>query len=609
MGKERERRDKEMNEESAEEIERGVLGAILLSAGDDSDFARQLLGKCRRRGVNEKWFTAGNNRRLWEAICEEEAKRGAIDALLIAERLGLDEGGGMIVGNAIEATPTASHFEYYLDALLERRVYVEYHRWLREQLANLRPTQAKVMVADAAKRVAELQTLAQGGGETLHGVEEYVEALVEEKRWLSEERFVKRNWGKYRGVPMPWSQTNIIYKGLKTGLHIWAALASQGKTTLAVNVSNYWTARGIPHGFVCMDMPADALAERYAAVRAQLSISKLDFGAAPKYVDEFSEAMKEVAGENMVRITESDQISQIEYEVTRGVKALGWKVVIVDYLQLIDPEMKSANAPYVLVKEATVRMKKLAKRLRIPIVCLVQLSNQFAKDKETGSKKPRLDHLGDSSEIGRAARSVAVMYQDEDVVAYWKEHTPHQLMYYDLKGRLSGTDYFTKANEQYREWGQQSIIAEGGIRPVWFSVIKNQQGGKGDIPFVMYAKYFMLRPGDKDGECVTVGDEKHPKKVAVGQFATLRDDWLYNAGDEILERTGAMGTRWIKFPGETRNEYLSRVKRERERHNSNSGMWDCELEREDGSGVRMGYAEYDGEVKMAVEKITEEEMR
>ncbi len=598
-----------MADESAEEIEKGVLGAMLVSAqygeGGD-DYTRQLVGSCKAKGVRAEWFAAGDRRRLWEAICEEADAHGSVDPMLVAERLG--EGGGAIVAEAVDASATAAHFEYYLDALVERRVYVEYHRWLRDELARLVPRLAKVMVEDAAKRVSELQTLAQGGGESLHGVDEYVEDLVAEKRWLSEERFVKRNWGKYRGVPMPWGQTNIIYKGLKTGLHIWAALASQGKTTLAVNVSNYWAARGIPHGFVCMDMPADALAERYAAVRAQLSISKLDFGASGAYVDEFEKALREVAEENMVRITESDQITQLEYEITRGVKAMGWKVVIVDYLQLIDPEMKSANAPYVLVKEATVRMKKLAKRLRIPIVCLVQLSNQFAKDKETGSKKPRLDHLGDSSEIGRAARSVAVMYQDDDVVAYWKESPPLQLMYFDRKRRLGATKYLLDAQERYRDWGQPNIIADGGIRPIWFSVLKNQQGGRGDVPFIMYAKYFMLRPGNMEGESEIVGEGKGARKIALEQFATIRDDWMYNAGDEILERTGAIGTRWCRYPGETQDQYLERVKAERARHNSNSGMWDETLERQDGSGVRMGYAEYEGEVRMAIEKVTEEEM-
>lgn len=599
-----------MSEQTAEEIERGLLGAILVAAefneGDDS-YAKQLLGNCRRKGVNEKWFSAGNNRRMWEAMTEECDARDVIDPILVAQRLGAD--GGAILEGILSGSAQASHFEFYLDALVERRVYIEYHRWLRDQLTNLTPQSARCAVTDASKRIGELQTLAMGGGETLKGVDDFVEQLIEEKRWLSEERFVRKNWGKYRGVPMPWSQLNIIYKGLKTGLHIIAALPSQGKTTVAVNISNYWCARGIKHGIACLDMPGDSLVERYAAVRAQLSISKLDFGASPKYVDEFETALREIAKDDMVKITESETISQLEYEISRGVKALGWKTVIVDYLQLIDPEMKGANAPYVLAKEATVRMKKLAKKLRIPIICLVQLSNQFAKDKATGAKKPRLDHLGDTSEIARAARSVAVVYQDEDVVDYWKENMPYDLMYYDRKKRLEGNwTLVEQSAETFREMGQPNMIADGGIRPIWFSVIKNQQGGRGDVPFIMYAKYFMLRPGDMEGESQVLGDEKHPKKVAVGQFAIIRDDWLYNPGDEILERTGGIGTRWMKYPGETNDQYLERVKQERSRHNSNSGMWDQQFERQNGCGIRIGFAEFDGEVAMAVEKITEEEM-
>ncbi len=65
----------------------------------------------------------------------------------------------------------------------------------------------------------------------------------------------------------------------------------------------------------------------------------------------------------------------------------------------------------------------------------------------------------------------------------------------------------------------------------------------------------------------------------------------------------------VRYPGEPPEQYLERVRAERARHNSNSGMWDERLEREDGTGIRMGYAEYEGELKMAVEPITEEEMR
>ena len=594
-----------MAEETAEKIENSVLGALLLMGEEDQDFERESFGKCLNTGVSAEWFTDPGRKRMWEAMAALHAKGAALDSLTVADRMG--DGAADAIEAAIGETPTTANFEYYLGMLLERRVYVEYHRWLMRELKELRPNMAKIRVEGAVKRIAELQTLAKGCGDTLHEISDYVEGIVEEKRWLCEERFVKRNWGKYRGVPLPWGQLNMIYKGLKTGLHIWAALASQGKTTLAVNVSNYWAARGIRHGFVCMDMPADALAERYAAVRAQLSISKLDFGASPAYVGEFERAMREVAGERMVHITESDQISQLEYEITRGVKSLGWKTCIVDYLQLVDPEMKGATAPYVLVKEATVRMKKLAKRLRIPIVCLVQLSNQFAKDRETGSKKPRLDHLGDSSEIGRAARSVAVMYRDDDVAEYWKQYMPGQLMYFDPKGRLRGADA-ERGAEASREWGQANIIASGGLRPVWLSVIKNQQGGTGDVPFVMYAKYFMLRPGDMEAKSEKVELGGKVKTVAAAQFGTIRDDWLFNAGDEILERTGGIGTRWVRYPGETMRQYAERVVAERRRHGSNSGMWDEALAGDGSNGIRIGLAEYGCAPQMAVEKVTEEEL-
>ena len=53
---------------------------------------------------------------------------------------------------------------------------------------------------------------------------------------------------------------------------------------------------------------------------------------------------------------------------------------------------------------------------------------------------------------------------------------------------------------------------------------------------------------------------------------------MYNPGDEILEKTGGIGTRWIRYPGETIEDWKKRVAAERERHHSTSGRYDPELE-------------------------------
>lgn len=583
------------------DIEVGLLGSVFAASMDcegGSGYDRHLVNKCAASGVTEEWFTRESTKKLWKAMTEAVKNDRALEPALLAHSMG--EGGAAAVQAVVDgAPPTAAYAEWYLEAMRDREVYRRFHKLCMKWLQGLAPQNVRVGITVAADELAKLEDMVRGGGDPLKGVGDFVEKLVEEKRWLSEERFVKKNWGAFRGVPMPWSCLNIIYKGLKTGLHIFAALPSQGKTTIAANMSLFWITQGIRHGFVCIDMPGDALAERYAAIAAQLSISKLDFGAAPGYVDEFERTMKRLAEDDVVKITESDTVSALEYEITRGVKTLGWQAAIVDYLQLVDPEMKSANAPYVLVKEATLAMKRLAKKLRIPIVCLVQLSNQFAKDKAAGSKKPRLDHLGDSSEIARAARTVAVLWQDEDVLAYWKDSPPTQLVYGDPQGRLrkfGEVDREDEAGRRAADAGQTSIFQNGGLRPIWVSVIKNQQGGRGDVPFLMYAKYFLMRPGDPEGAQVDVGDEKKPKKIEAGKFAAIRDDWMFNSGDEVLERTGGIGTRWLRFPGETRDEYARRVRAERAAHNSNSGMWDWDLCQID-QGIQFGKVEYQGEVR------------
>lgn len=587
-------------ETSETDIETGLLGSVFAASLDESgdEYGRHLVNKFAASGVNEKWFTRDSTKRLWKAMAEAVKEGRALEPALLAHAMG--EGGAAAVQSVIDGAPaTAANAEWFLEAMRDREVYRQFHALCMKKLQGLTPQNVRVAITDAAAEIAKLEEMTRGGGDPLRGVGDFVDQLVEEKRWLSEERFVKKNWGAFRGVPLPWSCLNMIYKGLKTGLHVFAALPSQGKTTIAANMSLFWITQGIKHGFVCIDMPGDALAERYAAIAAQLSISKLDFGAAPGYVDEFERTMKRLAEEDVVKITESDTVSALEYEITRGVKTLGWQAAIVDYLQLVDPEMKSANAPYVLVKEATLAMKRLAKKLRIPIVCLVQLSNQFAKDRATGTKKPRLDHLGDSSEIARAARTVAVLWQDEDVLAYWKEEPPLQLVYGDPRRKLEKLNEYemeVEAESRAAEAGQASIFQNGGLRPIWVSVIKNQQGGRGDVPFLMYAKYFLMRPGDPEGEQVDVGDEKKPKRIEAGKFEAIRDDWMFNAGDEVLERTGGIGTRWLKFPGETREAYVERIKAERRAHNSNSGMWDVNLY-EMKSGIPFGSVEYRGEVR------------
>ena len=556
-------------------IEQGLLGAILGASVDDD--ASRIMGVYEKAGVKPEWFTSFETKHLWECIADEWRRHRTVDAYGIAAKFGKD--GAKVVSEMIASGAESSHAEYYASRMRDRETYKALFKACRDTLQEANADNAAQKAEELAAKVRDIQDFAAGGDAALMNLGSFMAESVRRKKWLSEQRFVRKNWMAYDGLPMPWGILNTYYTGMKTGLHIVAALPSNGKTTFGVNLSLFWLKMGIRHGFVCIDMPGAGLCDRYACLSAQISLHKLNFGASPKEVEEFADEMKELCAMDAVTVSEDDTVSKIEYEVTRGVSSLGWKAVIIDYLQLVDPELPGNVAPYIKAMTATKAMKRLAKRLKIPVVCLVQLSNTFARDERSGSAKiPALDHLGDTSEIGRAAATVAVIMVDKDVKAHWNEYTPWKLCYGDPDGRLNNDSRLFAKNDEYLR-GQKSIAEKGGLRPIYYAVIKNQQGNTGMVAMVMYSKYFMIRPGDQNAEPLEIEDAKgKKKKINAPLFETICDDWMYNPGDEILEKTGGIGTRWIRYPGETIADWKKRVAAERERHHSTSGRYDPELE-------------------------------
>lgn len=508
------------------DIERGVLGSIL-SAGIDGDDAGRVMKIMSSRGVDEKWFHSPKWKRLWKAVSDEWTEHHTVDHMLVADRYG--DRGLAAVNDAITAEVTSVNAEYYVEQLRNIHLYSLLHAACMETARDARPGSVSMDLDRLTTRLREIQGVAARADGALTRIDDHIDAIKDEVKLLSDERFVKKNRRFYIGLPMPWDFLNKLYMGLKPGLHIIAALPSQGKTTMGVAISLFWIQQGIKHGFVCIDMTAKELVKRYATLSKQVSLAKMNWGGSPEDVRLFCEGLDSVREKGGVEITESYMVERIRDEAYRGVFTHGWKAMVIDYLQLIQDDFKGKSATYEQVKQVTQAMKQLAKDLNIPIICLVQLARAFAKDNRDTNRKPGLDDLGDSAEIARAASTVAVLVGDQTVKKYWEFNQPFKLAFGDKYGN-----------------GTQTYLMKQ-LRPVWFYMIKNQQGPVGDIPFVMYPNYFMFRPGDPDAPDETVQIGGKDKKCSHAKFETLRDDWLHTEADRILEASGAMGHRGEKF--------------------------------------------------------------
>lgn len=536
-------------------------GAV--GASDDAHCFRTV----EEQGVAPDWFRDLRYQKIFEALMAEFKEFGFVDMFKVVNRIKDAPGLVDAYQELIDAYTTTAHLEHYIGQLRRRHVYHIVHKSGYEFLKELTPDNVVESVESFSHTLRNLQdALAQGDRELMQ-LADFMRESIERKLKLHEERFVKHNWKYLDGLPWPWQCLNQIYTGLKPGLHIVAALPGQGKTAMSVDLSAFWNLAGVKHGYVCIDMSAAQLADRYPAVLSQVSLARLNFGAPKGDVDLFAEGWREVANLNNVWITEADGDKRIREIAYRGVKSLGWKAIIVDYLQLVNPEDTKSDLAYLRVKYATQAMHRISKELKIPVVCLVQLNKNFATEARKEGRGAELDDLGDSSEIARAAETILVMYKDHQVSKHWEANPPTQLAFGDRDDRLVEEGLVVDADEdaaRNRRGGQLSLARI--LRPMWVDVIKNRQGAPAKMPFVFYPNYLMFRPGNHlapKSEIVLGGKTV---EAPVQQFEQLLDDWIYTRQDWILEVTGAMPNRGYKIPGETYEEMHRRIAAERAQH-------------------------------------------
>lgn len=549
-----------------------VLGVVAADFGADGATIGYAMSSIERFGVKGDWFHDLRHKLFFEAVQDAWREHRSLDAFHVKAKYEAAEGRGFVelFEELMASGAMAAHLEFYLQALKQKAIYGKVHKMTAEWLSEMKPDDIGIQIEDFAKRLHDFQETLADSDSGLRKIGDFMQRSIEKKRKLHEERFVKHNWAFMDGLPWPWHELNQIFTGLKKGIHVVAALASQGKSTMAADLSVFWNERGVKHGIISIDMAGDQLVDRLPCIMERVSLAKLNFGASAEDVAKFERGFKRAAKADNVWISEDDGAKTIEYQCYRGVKTLGWQAVIIDYIQLVSPDEKGQMPEYTRVQRAVQAVKRIAKRLKIPIICLAQLSRQFEKEVREGKyAEPGLDAIGDSAEIARAASSVTVIYYDEDMRKYWKEEPPTQLAFGDRCDKAiqyGVVDRRDETEETAKQRRQGQLALAKTLRPMWVEVLKNQQGGRGKIPFVMFPNYFLMRPGNSQGEDleVTVGGKQ--KKLPVGKFEQLCDDWTYTAEDWWLEMTNALPQRGCKLMGETYAQMRERMAEERKAH-------------------------------------------
>lgn len=193
-------------------------------------------------------------------------------------------------------------------------------------------------------------------------------------------------------------------------LTVLAARPSVGKTAFALNVSYHAANAGIPVLFASIEQSRAELGERTISLDTGIDAYRLRTGRLTSDDRPRIAAARQRLASLPLFIDDAPVQSMLNIAAaTRRMKLRhGIRLVVIDYLQLIEPEDRKAPR-HEQVATVSRRLKALAKEINVPVLALAQL-NRASESRSDG--RPRLSDLRESGQIEQDADNVLFLHRE-----------------------------------------------------------------------------------------------------------------------------------------------------------------------------------------------------
>ncbi len=353
-------------------------------------------------------FYKPTHQKIYETIIELFTNSQPIDFLSVSSKLkekkSLEETGGInYLTDLINEVPTASHITHYAEIVKEKKV-------LRDLI------QTSVEINEKVYENIEVENLLDQVEQKIFNItqrsmsQKYV-ALKDELQ-PAYERIEKLHRGEeaVRGVSTGFAKIDDILSGLqRSDLIILGARPSLGKTTFALDIARHAAVKNqVPVGIFSLEMSREQVVDRFISAEAQVALWRLRTG---KLSDQLEFEMIQESLERLshapvfIDDTPSPTVLQIRSVARRLQIEQGLGLVIIDYLQLIQPRTNSENIVQ-QVTEISRGLKALARELKVPVLAISQLS-RAVDQREV--KIPRLSDLRESGSLEQDADVVMLI--------------------------------------------------------------------------------------------------------------------------------------------------------------------------------------------------------
>lgn len=449
----------------AVEIEKMVLGALMIDK-DAFSVVSEIL--------HPETFYEPRSQKIYRAIQTLSLNEDPVDIMTVVEELKregtLDEVGGP--GYILELSShvaSSAHIEYHAKVLAQK--------YLARQLISF----ASVIETKAFDETVDVDELMQEAEGSLFELsqknmrQDYTQIDPVVKQAVEILQKAAANKGGLTGIPTGYTKLDDYTAGWqKSDLVIIAGRPAMGKTSFALSLAkNIAVDYNTPIAFFSLEMNNVQLVNRLISNVCEIEGKKILNGQLDD--EEWKRLDKNVrklqAAPIYVDDTPGMSIFELRTKARRLVREKGVKVIMIDYLQLMNANGARFGSRQEEVSTISRSLKGLAKELDIPVLALSQLNRTVEGREGIEGKRPQLSDLRESGAIE----------QDADMVLF-----VHRPEYYRIFTDEKGNDLHGKA---------QIIIA------------KHRKGGTGDVLLNFRGEFTRFEnPTDSDNSPIGGGE-------------------------------------------------------------------------------------------------------
>lgn len=219
---------------------------------------------------------------------------------------------------------------------------------------------------------------------------------------------------KFSGIDTGSRKLNYALGGWQEGMAVIAARPSMGKTIVGLEHAKSAAMAGKKVLFLSLEMPKESLMYRFISSEAfEYNYSDIKANRiTPEDVAKIKSSRARILKELPIYFYDSDNrdINYLSNILTAEVRKNKIDMVVIDYLQLIRDNHIKDQSDFAQVSSVSNKIQKLTRKLKLPIICLSQLSREIEK---RSNRNPQLSDLRSSGNIEQDAIVVIGLYRDD----------------------------------------------------------------------------------------------------------------------------------------------------------------------------------------------------